>query len=142
MSNHHALYNGYYITFGGAPISWKSKKQLTVSLSSVELGYHSMRKVCAELAWLSNLFQELEVPNITPIHLKCDNLASIYIASNLLFHKRMKYIEIDCHYVWEQFQVGLINLSHVSTIDQNANIFTKPLQSTLTFEGCFQAWYT
>ncbi|KAL4560121.1 hypothetical protein LXL04_032270 [Taraxacum kok-saghyz] len=79
--------SGYYITFGGTPISWKSKKQVTVSLSSAEAEYRSMRRICAELAWLSRLFQDLNVPNITPIPLKCDNQASIYIATNPVFHE-------------------------------------------------------
>lgn len=45
-----------------------------------------MRRVCAELSWLSRLLAELNVPNITPIPLKCDNMAAIHVASNNVFH--------------------------------------------------------
>lgn len=63
----------------------KSKKEVSVSLSSTEVEYRSIRKFCIELAWLSRLFGELNVPNITLVPLKCDNMQSIYIASNHVF---------------------------------------------------------
>ncbi|XP_023747152.1 uncharacterized mitochondrial protein AtMg00810-like [Lactuca sativa] len=70
--------SGFFI-FGDTPISWKSKKQVTISLSYAEAEYRSRRRVCAELAWLSRLLSELQVDNITPIPLKCDNQAAICI---------------------------------------------------------------
>ena len=86
-----------------------------------------MRRVCAELAWLSRLLTELEIDGITPIPLKCDSQAAIYIASNPVFHERTKHIDLDCHFVREKVQNGLITLSYVSTHDQLADIFTKSL---------------
>lgn len=53
--------SGYYILFGGSPISWKSKKQSTISLSSAKAEYQSMRRVTAKLSWLSRLLDELGV---------------------------------------------------------------------------------
>ena len=113
--------------FEGSPISWKSKNQVTISLSSVEAEYRSMCRVTSELAWISRLYEELEVPNITPIPLKCDNMVAIYIASNPVYHERTKHIEIDCHFVREKVQSCLISLPHVSTNDQKADILTKSL---------------
>ena len=89
-----------------------------------------MRRVCSELAWLSRLLQELNVPNIILIPLKCDNQAAIYIAKNPIFHERTKHIELDCPFVREKLQGGLITLSHVSSANQLADIFTKSLPST------------
>lgn len=91
--------SGFFILFGGSPISWESKKQVTVSLSSVDVEYRSIRRVCAELAWMSRLLHEFQVLNITPIPLMCDNMAAIYIATNLVFHEMTKHIELDCHFV-------------------------------------------
>jgi len=119
--------SGYVVFLGSTLISWKSKKQQTVSLSSAEAEYRSMRRLVAELAWLSRLLGELTVDNITPIPLKCDNQAAIYIAKNPVFHDRTKHIELDCHFVREKLLQGLVSLSHVSTRFQLADIMTKSL---------------
>lgn len=94
-----------------------------------------MRRVCTELAWLSRLLTDFDVKDITPIPLKCDNMAAIYIASNPVFHERTKQIELDCHFVREKLQEGLISLSHVHTSLQKADIFTKSLQPNLHLEA-------
>ena len=88
-----------------------------------------MRRVTAELAWLSRLLHELSVPNVTPIPVKCDSQAAIYIAKNPVFHERTKHVEIDCHFVREKLQEGIISLQLVLTTSQLADIFTKNLSS-------------
>jgi len=112
---------------GGSPVSWKSKKQPTIALSSPEAEYRSMRAVTAELAWLTRLLSDFQVSSLLPVPLKCDSLAAIYIAKNHVFHERTKHIELDCHFVREKLQEGLINLSHIHTSAQLADLFTMPL---------------
>jgi len=119
--------SGFIVFMCQSPISWKSKKQQTVSLSSAEAEYRSMRRVCAELAWLSRLLHELGIEDITPISLKCDNQASIYIAKNPVYHERKKHIDLDCHFVREKLLEGLVSLTHVPTKEQLADILTKSL---------------
>ncbi|KAI3758794.1 hypothetical protein L6452_06366 [Arctium lappa] len=119
--------SGYFVSFGGSPISWKSKKQVTVSLSFAEAEFRSMRRITAELTWLSRLLSDLGVENITPIALKCDNMASIHIANNPVFHERTKHIELDCYYVREQLQAGVISVNFTPTTSQLADVFTKSL---------------
>ena len=119
------------VFFGGSLISWKSKKQGTVSLSSAEAEYRSMRRVVAELSWLSRLLHELTISSLTPIPVKCDNRAAIYIAKNPVFHERTKHIELDCHFVREKLLDGLISLHHVSSHQQLADVLTKPLSGPL-----------
>ncbi|XP_019257650.1 PREDICTED: uncharacterized protein LOC109235857 [Nicotiana attenuata] len=58
---------GYVVLLGDSPISWKLKKQETISLSSVEAEYMSIIKVVGELVWLQRLFEELTVPFSSPI---------------------------------------------------------------------------
>ncbi|KAL4577011.1 hypothetical protein LXL04_013112 [Taraxacum kok-saghyz] len=94
-----------------------------------------MRRICSELAWLSRLFHEFGMTEITPVPLKCDNQAAIYIASNPVFHERTKHIELDCHFVREKLQEGLVILSHVSTNDHLADVFTKSLSGPLHEEA-------
>ena len=119
--------SGFVIFLGDTLISWKSKKQTTVSLSSAEAEYRSLRRVVAELSWLSRLLHKFGLSNITPIPVKCDNMAAIYIAKNPVFHERTKHIEIDCHFVRHKLLEGLIELSFVPTKDQLADLLTKPL---------------
>lgn len=97
---------GFVIQLGGSLISWKSKKQHTVSRSSAESEYRSMASVVSEVIWLVGLLQDIGVQVPTPIELYCDNKAAIQIASNPMFHERTKHIEIDCHFVRKDFKQG------------------------------------
>ena len=81
----------------------------------------------AELSWLTCLFHELTVSAITPVPIKCDNQAAIYIEKNSVFHERTKHFEIDCHFVREKLLDGLISLSYTPTRLQLADVLTKPL---------------
>ena len=118
---------GYVVFLSDSLTSWKSKRQGTVSLSSAEADYRSMRRVVAELSCLSGLLNELTITSITPILGRCDNQAAIFIAKNLVFYERTKHIELDCHFVREKLMAGLISLHHISTKRQLANVLTKPL---------------
>ena len=102
---------------GGIPTSWKSKKQPNVSISFAEVEYKSIRAITAELSWLTKLLSILQVPSILPIPLKCDSLAAIYIAKNLVFHERTKHIKLDCHFMREKLYEGFISLFHMNTTE-------------------------
>ncbi|XP_015159271.1 uncharacterized mitochondrial protein AtMg00810-like [Solanum tuberosum] len=118
---------GYIVLLGDSPISWKSKKQETISLSSAEVKYRSLRKVVGELVWLQRLFEELTLLSLGPFHVHCDSQAAIHIAKNPVFHERTKHIEVDYHFVRTKLQEGLITLHHIGTTAQLADILTKAL---------------
>lgn len=121
--------SGYCMFLGNSLISWKSKKQQTVSHSSAESEYRAMEYGSRELIWLRNLLAELQYPQSGPVAFYCDSTAAIHIASNPVFHERTKHIELDCHQVRERFVRGFIKLFHVRTNNQVADIFTKALFS-------------
>ena len=118
---------GWFITLGQSPISWKTKKQHTVSRSSAEAEYRSMATTTSELKWLKSLLSSLGVKHSTPIKLHCDSQAALHIAANPVFHERTKHIEIDCHFVRDAILDGLIQPSYVPTRTQLAGISTKAL---------------
>ena len=119
--------SGYLLKFGDSLISWKSKKQNTVSRSSAEAEYRSLATLTAEVVWVANLFKELQVPLHTPSSIYCDSKAAIQIAANPVFHERTKHIEIDCHFIRERIQQGLIQIIYINTKDQQADLLTKAL---------------
>ncbi|XP_019266623.1 PREDICTED: uncharacterized protein LOC109244048 [Nicotiana attenuata] len=79
--------SGFFITLGGAPISWKSKKQASISMSSAEAEYRSMRRVTTEITWLVRLLADLTIHPTLPVPLYSDSQAAIHIARNPVFHE-------------------------------------------------------
>ena len=92
---------GHLLKLGPALVSWKTKKQATVSHSSVEAEYRAMANATSEVIWIRNLLKFVGV-SVPPVHLYCDNQVGLHIANNPIFHERTKHIEVDCHFVGER----------------------------------------
>ena len=89
----------YCFSLGSRVVSWVSKKQPTVALSSTEADYKSACFASCEAMWLRRIFGDLGIAQSKPTHLSCDNQSCMAIAKNLVFHARTKHIEIQYHFV-------------------------------------------
>ncbi|XP_049936538.1 secreted RxLR effector protein 161-like [Nymphaea colorata] len=111
-NNRHST-TGFCVFLGDSLISWRCKKQNKVSLSSTEAEYRAMATTTMEIVWLKSLLKDMGIHIKDPVKLCCENKSAIYIASNHTFHERTKHIEMDCHYVREEFLQKNIDLSYV-----------------------------
>nr|GEV61741.1 ribonuclease H-like domain-containing protein [Tanacetum cinerariifolium] len=118
---------GFCIFLGKTLVSWKSKKQATISKSFFEAEYKSMSTAFSEVVWLDNLLHNLGLRNLYPVELCCDNSLAIQIAANLVFHERTKHFELDVHFVREKVLAGIIKTVKISCDLQTADVFTKCL---------------
>ncbi|KAD4981817.1 hypothetical protein E3N88_18488 [Mikania micrantha] len=109
-------------------IGWASL-MTTVSRSFTEAEYKALADTVVELTWLETLLQELQVPMSSTPTLWCDNLGATYLSTNPVFHARTKHVEVDFHFVREKVAKGKLLVQHISTHDQIADVFTKPLST-------------
>jgi hypothetical protein len=119
--------SGYAFSLGSVAVAWSSKKQLTVALSSTEAEYRGAAVATCEAIWLKRLLKDLHEEVFDPTMIYCDNLSSIQLAKNPVFHAWTKHIEVHYHFVRERVLSGEVELQHVLTDRQIADIFTKPL---------------
>jgi len=118
---------GYMVKIGKSLVSWKAKKQTTVSKSSAEAEYRSLASAVSELVWLLGMLKEVGADIKLPVQVYSDSKAAIQIAANPVYHERTKHIEIDCHFIRERLQQGLIKIDYLPTQEQPADILTKGL---------------
>lgn len=85
-----------------------------------------MRKVVAEITWLICLLSDISAPPQLPVSVFSESQDAMHIAKNPVFHEQNKHVELDCHFVRQQYLSGLISLSFVPSGSQLADIFTKP----------------
>lgn len=127
---------GYVFLWHGGAISWMSRKQPTVSLSSTEAEYKATVEAGKELAWIRTIFEDLRVklPAAIPIH--NNNQGAIALADNPVFQARSKHIEVQYHWIREQIADGKFSLSYIPTSEMQADLMTKSLPRVLHQRFC------
>ncbi len=129
--------SGYVFTLGGGAVSWSSKKQPTVALSSTEAEYIAGAHTAKEATWLRLLLSELRQDMSSPTTLHVDNQSAIAIAWNPEFYDRTKHIDVHYHYICQVVDDGTVCLVYTPTQEQVADILTKglPPMSHIKFTG-------
>jgi hypothetical protein len=120
---------GFCVYLGPNLISWGSKKQPTVARSSTEAEYKALAVTSSEVMWLQYLLAELQVSISSPPLLWCDNIGASFLASNPMINARTKHVEVDYHFVRERVANKSLLIHFLSSKDQIADVFTKPLAS-------------
>lgn len=92
-----------------------------------------MTQTCCETVWIIGLFKDLQIYDLLPVSLSCNNSATLQIAANPVFHERIKHIKIDCHFVCDNLTKGIIYPRFVRSAEQCANLFTKTLDTRLFY---------
>ncbi|MCO5560756.1 hypothetical protein L7F22_014376 [Adiantum nelumboides] len=117
--------SGYVFTLAGGAVSWCSRVQKIVALSTTEAEYISA-ETSKEAIWLARLCSEFGLPDRAPM-LGCDSQSAICLAKNAMFHARTKHIDVRYHFIREVLEDNLITLVKVHTSQNPADGLTKCL---------------
>jgi hypothetical protein len=124
---HRHSISGYVFTIGGGAVSWSSKKQAIVALSTTEAEYIAATHAAKEALWIRMFLAEIARPLDKPTTIHLDNVSAISITKNDEYHPRTKHIDIRYHFIRHAVQDKLIHVDYVPTDDMAADIFTKAL---------------
>jgi len=118
---------------GSRLVSWFSKKQSSIALSTAEAEYVAAASCCTQLLWMMQTMQDFQITCTPPISILCDNTSAISISKNPVMHSKTKHIPIKYHFLREQVLEQKVKLEYVPSKEQVVDILTKPLPRD-TFE--------
>ena len=128
----------YCAFLGGNLITWRSKKQAKISLSSAEAEYRALVKGISEVIWIRNILGELAFEQCRPTTVLCDSKAAIGIAHNLVLHDMRKHIELNKHWIREKIDEKHVHVQHTRSVGQLADALTKGLARPMFETSCQQ----
>jgi hypothetical protein len=124
---------GYVVFAAGGPIAWQSKLQTTVATSSMQSEYQALYAGMQELVWLRGVMSELNMPLSEPTPFFLDSQSAQDLATNPVYHKRSKHVEIKYHWVREHVnpegEYRTAEMCHVDSENQSADMYTKSLSA-------------
>lgn len=123
--------SGFVFFMGDTAFTWLSKKQPIVTLSTCEAEYVAASWCVCHAIWLRNLLSEIELKQLRATVIKVDNKSAIELEKNPVNHERSKHIDVRFHFIRDHVKKGSIELVHVASQEQAADIFTKPLPKVL-----------
>jgi hypothetical protein len=108
-------------------VSWSSCKQSSVTQSTIKAEYVAAVAACySQLLWMIATLRDFGL-EFRRVPLFCDSTSAISIAKNPFLHSKTKHIEVHFHFLRDHYEKGDIDLHHIDTQNQLADIFTKPL---------------
>lgn len=123
---------GYVIKIAGAAVSWHSKRQEVVALSSTEAEYIALSTTAKEVVWISQFVCEVSGVNVQPVKIWCDNTSTIKLAKSDAYRERTKHIDVRFHQIRDWIQQSKIVVDFLSTHDMVADQLTKALNGEKT----------
>jgi hypothetical protein len=127
---------GYLFTIGGVPVSWKSKKQATVALSTAEAEYMALSTAAQEVSWLRKFLVNFGLDQNKATVIFEDNQGCIALAKNPVSHERTKHIDIRYHFIRELVEAKMIDLQYLPTADMLADLLTKGMARDRHLDLC------
>jgi hypothetical protein len=124
---HRHSISGFSFHYGAGAVSWSSKKQSIVSLSSTEAEYVAQTHAAKEAIWLRSFVSEIRGENEKPLTISCDNQGAIALAKDNKYHARTKHIDLRYHFIREAVEDGKIKVQYIPTDDNISDVFTKAL---------------
>jgi len=118
---------GFAVLSDGGAISWGSKKQTSVSLSTVKAEFIAASTAVKEILWHQSLFSSLDMALTSPTSLLIDNQGALDLIKSGQINDHTKYIDIKFRHICDQEDQGTISSRHVAMQEQIADIMTKPL---------------
>ena len=121
--------SGYAFFIGSSVVSWSSKKQPIITLSSTEAEYVALTHSLKDIIWIHKLLKDFSsiFPFSLPTNLFCDNQGAIRLSKDSTFHGHTKHINVHFHFIRQTVSQGHISLTYCPTDDLITDIFTKPL---------------
>lgn len=129
-------YSGYVALLGDSVMSWRSKKQETVSTSTTEAEYKAVYKGLQEAVWLVALLKSLGHAAPACPSLLVNNQGALMLSLNPMYQSRSKHIDVKFHWIREVLEEGAITISYTSTNSNLADLFTKALPWVKHSKGC------
>ena len=126
----HSTTGFIYLMAGGA-ISWASRRQPTISLSSTEAEYKAASDTCRQMMWLRTFGNELGDDIDSPTPLCVDNQGSIFLAENPVIDRRTKHVEVHYHFIRDYVANGQVEIFYVPTKEQLADSLTKNISFSI-----------
>jgi hypothetical protein len=123
--------SGYVFMMAGGPVTWSSKRQATVALSTVEAEYVAMSRCAQQMVWMQTWLGEVEIGYDIPGIIRGDSRGAIALAKTTKDHGKVKHIDIRHHYLRELVKSGVISFEQLASADNLADLFTKPLARDL-----------